>query len=576
MTDLYFIPQPQRCTPLAAAAAVGPESPVVLCAPAQDGRLVRAARSLFSHVEVRTGPFCLCTPDAPALAAPSHAQGYRLQIEGGALMLCAGDAAGLFYGMQTLRQWLDMPRRPSLAVEDWPDVPLRADYLDLRGIFPKFDRLLAFIAEMAQYKLNALVIEYEDKLPRADAALCAKNALTPAQHRRLLETARENFIEIIPLQQTFGHLEYVLGLPQYRHLREVDAAPGELCPLRPGAQELARALLADTLRLHPDSRFVHIGCDEVWSLGQSPECRASGKPRGRIAVDFVNAAARAVLDAGKTPLVWHDMIASPTQTDEALAALDRRLVVAVWLYGADTVGRDAPVIARRLDALGIRWAPCSAVRAFDERPGQNYPDAEQRLRNIDAWAAFAAAHGAWAAINTNWASSFSRGCPYGLFETSRYTAFYAAERCWNLRADAAGFLERFFGAYHGAYGLALYGGPERRYDYYREAGAQLAHITRNRETAQLIGISRRLERAGAVETTLFRGDLFPTDGVELDCLRERTGQDGAARQKALRELAALLPRLLDENAAALYLASRTWPGDVFAREAARILGAQRG
>ena len=79
-----------------------------------------------------------------------------------------------------------------------------------------------------------------------------------------------------------------------------------------------------------------------------------------------------------------------------------------------------------------------------------------------------------------------------------------------------------------------------------------------------------------METTLFRGDLFPADGVELDCLRERTGQDGAARQKALRELAALLPRLLDEDAAALYLASRTWPGDVFAREAARILGAQRG
>ena len=52
-------------------------------------------------------------------------------------MLCAGDAAGLFYGMQTLRQWLDMPRRPSLAVEDWPDVPLRADYLAIRISIPE-------------------------------------------------------------------------------------------------------------------------------------------------------------------------------------------------------------------------------------------------------------------------------------------------------------------------------------------------------------------------------------------------------------------------------------------------------
>ena len=50
MTDLYFIPQPQRCAPLAAAAAVGPESPVVLCAPAQDG----AYRSEFSDLEYYT------------------------------------------------------------------------------------------------------------------------------------------------------------------------------------------------------------------------------------------------------------------------------------------------------------------------------------------------------------------------------------------------------------------------------------------------------------------------------------------------------------------------------------------
>lgn len=45
-------------------------------------------------------------------------------------------------------------------------------------------------------------------------------------------------------------------------------------------------------------------------------------------------------------------------------------------------------------------------------------------------------------------------------------------------------------------------------------------------------------------------------------------------KNTLRDVAGLLPHLLDEDAAALYLASRTWPGDVFAREAARILGAR--
>ena len=45
-------------------------------------------------------------------------------------------------------------------------------------------------------------------------------------------------------------------------------------------------------------------------------------------------------------------------------------------------------------------------------------------------------------------------------------------------------------------------------------------------------------------------------------------------KNTLRDVAGLLPRLLDEGAAALCPVSRTWPGSVFAYEAARILGAR--
>lgn len=38
--------------------------------------------------------------------------------------------------------------------------------------------------------------------------------------------------------------------------------------------------------------------------------QASGKSRGRIAIEFINRLAEKVLSLGKTPIVWHDMLAN--------------------------------------------------------------------------------------------------------------------------------------------------------------------------------------------------------------------------------------------------------------------------
>ena len=50
------------------------------------------------------------------------------------------------------------------------------------------------------------------------------------QVRSLLNVAEAYKLEVIPLVQTFGHLEYALKLPQFSHLRENPAVPQALCP----------------------------------------------------------------------------------------------------------------------------------------------------------------------------------------------------------------------------------------------------------------------------------------------------------------------------------------------------------
>lgn len=579
--ELYLIPQPQRCARLTGTAQIDREAPVILSRPVEDARLLQAAQTIFANVQCVQGPYALYSDGSFAAACPvRQPEGYLLTLRGAVVQISANDAAGLFYGIQTLRQYLAMPAHPAVEITDWPELALRSDYLDMRGIYPKFENLLRYIEEMAAYKLNTLVIEYEDKLPRARKDLChPTDALTPEQHRRLLEVARENFIDIIPLQQSFGHLEYVLKLPEYQHLREIPEAPGEMCPLREGAYELAASLLEETARLHPDSRYLHLGCDEVWSLGQSDECKASGKSRGRIAIEYINRLAEKVVSLGKIPIVWHDMMADVWRGGEMgeagnyddLALLNKNLVVAIWLYSPDRVNLVAPKLMEALHAHGIRTIPCSAVRASDRCGMQNYPCIEQRLRNIDTWCELIANSRCDGMINTNWWSTFSFGNPYGLFETSRYTAFYAADRCWNLRADSAAFLERFLGVYHGAYDIVLTTGAERRYDYYKLIGQYLPQITRNRDTALLIDVLYRQEYATSVNFAAFRGDLYPDRPVELDCLRERAPKQYANLRGIEAELRDILSRLLEPGMAELFFESRSYPNRLYKRELERIL-----
>ena len=81
-----------------------------------------------------------------------------------------------------------------------------------------------------------------------------------------------NLCQVIPLVQTFGHLEFVLKHPSRSHLREVEEFSNCVAPIdvRNDADDVFRfltSLIDDVVSLTPDCPAVHLGGDEVWLLG---------------------------------------------------------------------------------------------------------------------------------------------------------------------------------------------------------------------------------------------------------------------------------------------------------------------
>ncbi len=140
-------------------------------------------------------------------------------------------------------------------------------------------------------------------------------------------------MEVLPLLQCLGHVEYILRHPQTRALRESGDLT-QFCPQEPASLALWRELADEVLAAHPEARYFHLGADEAWRLGDCPRCRAVAGERGKLALylEHVNAAAAHIRAAGRQPIIWDDMVQRNLDAN-GLAALPADGVLCSWAYG---------------------------------------------------------------------------------------------------------------------------------------------------------------------------------------------------------------------------------------------------
>jgi hypothetical protein len=335
-----------------------------------------------------------------------HSQGYRISINQGQIEVTASQPAGVFYAVQTLRQLIQQIGNilPTLRCRDWPDFPQRGVLLDIsRDKVPTRKTLLELVDRLSSWKINQLQLYTEHTFAyRNHPKVWAEASPVTGEDILALDAyCQERFVELVPNQNTFGHMARWLCHPAYRHLAECpdgcETAWGflpafSLSPAVAGSIELVRDLL-DELLPHFRSSYVNVGCDETFDLGQG---RSKGlvaeRGVGQVYLDFLLAIYREVKSRGRRMQFWGDIV---MEHPELVHALPGDAIALEWGYEADHPFADH---GARFAASGVPFYVCPGTSSWRTVAGRT----DNAVANLESAAKQGLAHGAVGYLVTDW------------------------------------------------------------------------------------------------------------------------------------------------------------------------------
>lgn len=341
-----LLPAPQDITFQTGALPVAPGAWASITGASPEGsRRIRHAL-LAAFGQVAGSP----SADGPGAAAPiasfsldpasqNPPEGYHLVIDAEGIRATASDEAGLYHAAMTIKQLTRQARGkkalPFVEIRDWPDFANRGVMLDIsRCKVPEMETLYALVDELSEWKLNQLQLYMEHTFAYAGHHVVWENAspMTAEQVQRLDAYCHARYIELVPNQNSFGHMERWLEHPEYAHLAELPENARDLCPIDPGSIELVDDLYAQLLPNFTSNQF-NVGCDETWTLGKGrskEEAERIGK--GRLYFSFLMEIYERTQRHGKTMQFWGDII---MRHPELIPEVPGNVVALEWGYDAD-------------------------------------------------------------------------------------------------------------------------------------------------------------------------------------------------------------------------------------------------
>lgn len=337
----------------------------------------------------------------------THAEGYELDITPNGIEIIAGSPRGIFYAVCTLIQLIEQQTNQLRCVHivDQPDFPNRGVMLDIsRDKVPTMQTLFNLVDMLASWKINQLQLYMEHTFTYRNHREVWQNA-SPMTEQEIIELdayCRERCIELVPNQNSFGHLRPWLIHDRYRDLAECPNGcdtiwghfdqPFTLNPSDPRSLALIEELY-DELLPNFSSRLVNVGCDETVDLGQGRskiDCERRGI--GRVYLDFLMKIYRAVKMRGRTMMFWGDII---IQHSELIHELPRDVIALEWGYEADhPFDQDGAAFAK----AGIPFYVCPGTSSWNSIVGRT----DNALANLRNAAENGLRFGAIGYLNTDW------------------------------------------------------------------------------------------------------------------------------------------------------------------------------
>jgi len=352
-------------------------------------------------------------------------EGYVLLANANEVVVAGATTAGTFYGLQTLKQLVRGDGAaafiPAVEIVDWPAMRWRGVSDDVsRGPVPTVDYIKRQLRTLAAFKLNMHSFYMEQTFASSAHPLIgpAGGSLTPEEIRELVAYARRYHIEIVPEQQTFGHLHKALKLEKYNELAETPYGD-VLSPQQPGSYKLIAEWYQELNALFP-GKFFHIGADETFELGEG-QSREAARARGVGAVYFehLNRVREVLRPYNRRLMFWGDIALNHP---DLIDSIPKDMIVMNWDYAAK---EDYLPRIRPFKEAGLEQFVCPGVHNWN----QIFPNLDSAAKNIANFVRDGQATGALGMMNTSWDDDGET-----LFEMTWYGIVLGAAAAWQDKA----------------------------------------------------------------------------------------------------------------------------------------------
>ncbi|XP_019368294.1 PREDICTED: hexosaminidase D-like isoform X2 [Gavialis gangeticus] len=277
--------------------------------------------------------------------------------------------------------------------KDFSATEMRLVHLDLKGAAPKVSYLEQLFPLLSRLGANGVLIEYEDMFPFKGelGVLRAPYTYSEDDLERIQQLAQLNQLEVVPLVQTFGHVEFILKHDQYRHLREVERFPNSFNPHVPDTLVLLKSILAQVMDKHRRASWIHIGADEVFHLGEGTDSKnwlnRNQGDVGRMYLNHIKEVVSFLVSQyrGLRVLLWDDMLRKINVATLQESGIAKYAAPMVWYYAPDFEAEQIGSFISKYADSGFQTVWFASAFKGTTGPAQQWTPLSNHLNNHLSW-----------------------------------------------------------------------------------------------------------------------------------------------------------------------------------------------